>query len=69
MSSPGLSVAARHAEVVGFAGLRQFTRAAAAGTFTLSSAAETGQRVDQVREAAGDRPYRCDVLLQRVVLS
>jgi len=67
MSGPGLSVAARHAEVVGFAGLRQVT-GAAAGTFTLSSAAETGQRVDQVREAAGDRPYRCDVLLQRVVL-
>jgi len=67
MSGPGLSVAARHAEIVGFAGLRQVT-GATAGTFTVSSAAETAQRVDQVRSEAGDRPYRSDVLLQRVVI-
>ena len=67
MSGPGLSVAARHAEVVGFAGLRQIT-GAPAGTFTLSSAAETAQRVDQVRAGADGRPYRSDVLLQRVVI-
>jgi len=67
MSGPGLSVAARHAEVVGFAGLRQIT-GAPAGTFTLSSAAETAQRVDQVRAGADGRPYRSDVLLQQVVI-
>jgi len=67
MSGPGLSVAARHAEVVGFAGLRQIT-GAPGGTFTLSSAAETAQRVDQVRAGADGRPYRSDVLLQRVVI-
>lgn len=67
MSRPGLAVAARHAEVVGFAGLRQ-VRGAPAGTLTLSSAAETAERAEEVRRQAGDRPYRCDVLLQVVVI-
>ena len=67
MSRSGLTVAARHAEVVGFAGLRQVA-GAPAGTFTLSSAAEAAERVEQVRHAAGGRLYRSDVLLQVVVL-
>lgn len=60
-------MAARHADVVGFAGLRQVP-GAAAGTFTLSSDAETQERVDQVRREAAGRAYRCDVLLQAVVV-
>lgn len=67
MSSPALSVAARHAEVVGFAGLRQI-KGAPAGTFTVCSSAETATRVDEVRRQAGGRPYRSDVLLQWVVI-
>lgn len=67
MSSPALSVAARHAEIVGFTGLRQ-AKGAPAGTFTLCSAAETVKRVDEVRRRAGGRRYRSDVLLQWVVI-
>ena len=67
MSRRGLAVAARHADVVAFAGLRQ-VKGAPPGTFTLSSAAETADRVEEVRRKAGDRPYRSDVLLQKVVI-
>lgn len=67
MSGPGLSVAARHADIVGFAGLRQI-RGSPAGTFTVYSSAETAARVEQVRQAAGARSYRSDVLLQAVVI-
>jgi alkanesulfonate monooxygenase SsuD/methylene tetrahydromethanopterin reductase-like flavin-dependent oxidoreductase (luciferase family) len=45
MSDPALSVAARHAEIVGFAGLRHVT-GAPAGTFTVCSAAEMAQRAE-----------------------
>jgi probable F420-dependent oxidoreductase len=67
MSAAGLAVAARHADIVGFAGLRQIPHRPP-GTFTLSSAAETRQRVDQVRTQAAGRAYRSDVLLQAVVI-
>ncbi len=67
MSRQGLALAARHADVVAFAGLRQIT-GAPPGTFTLCSAAETADRVHHVRREAGDRPYRSDVLLQKVVI-
>ena len=67
MSRLGLAVAARHADVVAFAGLRQ-VRGAPPGTFTLCSAAETADRVHHVRQQAGSRPYRSDVLLQKVVI-
>lgn len=67
MSSPALSVAARHAQIVGFAGLRH-VKGAPAGTFTVCSAAQTATRVDEVRRQAGGRPYRSDVLLQWVVI-
>lgn len=67
MSRRGLSVAARHAEIVGFAGLRQ-VKGSPAGTFTVASAAETKERADEVRRQADGRSYRSDVLLQAVVL-
>jgi probable F420-dependent oxidoreductase len=67
MSGAGLAVAARHADVVGFAGLRQ-VQGQPPGTFTLVSAAETAERVVEVRELAGGRAYRSDVLLQQVVI-
>ncbi len=67
MSSAGLSVAARHAEVVGFSGGRQ-VKGAPAGTLTLCSAAETAKRVGEVRRQANGRPYRSDVLLQWVAV-
>ena len=65
MSGAGLSVAARHADIVAFAGVKQL-RSAPLGTLTLSSAAEMAQRVDYVRQVAGGRAYRTDVLLQAV---
>lgn len=67
MSGPGLSVAARHAEIVAFAGLRQ-VKGAPVGTFTVCSAVEMAQRVHEVRQQSGGRRYRSDVLLQWVVI-
>jgi len=67
MSGAGLAVAARRADVIGFAGLRQ-VRGQPPGTFTLVSAAETVVRVAEVRELAGGRAYRSDVLLQQVII-
>lgn len=67
MSRRGLEVAARHADIVGFAGLRQ-VKGAPPGTFTVSSAAETAERVQEVRRQAGNRSYRSDVLLQAVLI-
>jgi len=67
MSRPGLAVAARHADIVGFAGLRQVP-GALLGTFTLVTAVETADRVAEVRELADGRRYRSDVLVQQVVV-
>jgi len=67
MSVQGLAVAARHADVIGFSGLRQ-VRGEPLGTLTLVPAAETAERVAQVREQAAGREYRSDVLLQHVVV-
>src|SRR5215472_7676712 len=67
MSGPGLEVAVRHADVIGFSGLRQVA-GAPPGTFRLSSAAETADRVAEVRRLAGGRSYRSDALLQHVVV-
>lgn len=67
MSTAGLALAAQHADIVGFSGLRQVP-GSAPGTFTVSSPTETGQRVDQVRQQASGRPYRSDVLLQVVAI-
>ncbi len=65
MSRLGLEVAGRNADIVGFAGLRQVP-GREPGTFTLSSSAETADRVELVRSVAGEREYRSDVLLQAV---
>jgi hypothetical protein len=67
MSADGLAVAAQHADIVGFSGLRQIA-GSPPGTFTLASPAETLDRVDGVRRQAGDRSYRSDVLLQTVII-
>ena len=67
MTSPGLGVAARHADIVAFSGLLQVP-GAAAGTLTLASAAETGQRVLEVHEQAAGRTYRSDALLQVIAI-
>ena len=70
MSVAGLSVAARQADIVGFAGLRQ-PPGAPAGAFVLSCAEQTRERVElvrRIRREAGDRPYRSDALLQVVAL-
>lgn len=67
MTSPGLQVAAKHADIVAFAGLLQAPRAPA-GTFTIASAAETDARVTEVRSLAAGRAYRTDALLQAIVI-
>lgn len=67
MTSPGLSVAARHADIVAFSGLLQVA-GAPSGTFTLASAAQTRERVSEVRELAAGRDYRSDALLQVIRL-
>ena len=67
MSPRGLEVAARHADIVGFAGLRQI-KGQPLGTFTLATSAETAARVELVRQKVDGRSYRSDVLLQSVVL-
>ena len=67
MSGAGLAVAARHADVIGFAGLRQVP-GQPLGKFTLVGAAETAERVAAVREQAGGRQYRSDLLLQHVAI-
>ena len=67
MSGAGLAVAARHADVVGFAGLRQVP-GQPLGRFTLVGAAETAERAAAVRQQAGGRAYRSDALLQHVAI-
>lgn len=67
MSHRGLEVAARHADIVGFAGLRQ-VEGEPPGTFTLATSAETGERAALVRRKAAGRRYRSDLLLQSVVV-
>jgi probable F420-dependent oxidoreductase len=67
MTPRGLRVAAEHADIVSFSGLLQ-VRGAPAGTLTVASAAETEQRVADVRDMANGRAYRSDALLQRIVI-
>ncbi|MDL5156426.1 TIGR03621 family F420-dependent LLM class oxidoreductase [Actinomycetospora termitidis] len=67
MSERALDVAAREAEIVGLAGLRQ-VRGQRMGTFTVVSAEETDRRVAEIRERAAGRSYRTDLLLQSVVV-
>ena len=67
MSDAVLSIAARHAEIVGFTAARQ-QKGAEPGVLALSSSAEVAERVAAFRAAVGDRPYRSDILLQAVVI-
>ena len=69
MGERALRVAAGHADIVGLAGAVQVP-GRPAGTFTLTDAATTDERVGLVREvaAAHGRAPELDVLLQQVVL-
>ena len=67
MTSPGLSVAARHADIVAFSGLLQIP-GAPPGSFIVASAAQTRERVREVRQQAAGRSYRSDALLQVIRL-
>lgn len=65
-----LSLAAREADIVGFAGLRQ-VRGRAPGTFTLAGAEAMDERVAFVREHAGRRlgELEFNMLVQDVVVT
>jgi probable F420-dependent oxidoreductase len=67
MTAAGLRVAAQHADIVAFAGLVQVP-GAAAGTFTIASAADAQARAAEVRRLAAGREYRTDALLQAIVI-
>lgn len=67
MTSPGLRVAARHADIVAFSGLLRIPRASP-GSFMVASASQTRERVGEVREQAAGRAYRSDALLQVIRL-
>lgn len=67
MSRAGLAVAAEHAEIVGFAGVRQ-AEGKPAGTLRAATAEETDELVEWVRQRASGRNYESDVLLQAVEL-
>jgi probable F420-dependent oxidoreductase len=67
MTSAGLSLAAKYADIVAFSGLLQVP-GARAGTFTVASAEQTAARVSEVRESADGRAYRSDALLQIIVI-
>ncbi|MFL5863806.1 MAG: TIGR03621 family F420-dependent LLM class oxidoreductase, partial [Solirubrobacteraceae bacterium] len=67
MTSVGLRVAARHADIVAFSGLLQIP-GASPGTFTLASSAHTRERVYEAREYAAGREHRSDALLQVIRL-
>ncbi|GAB3447542.1 TIGR03621 family F420-dependent LLM class oxidoreductase [Streptomonospora sediminis] len=66
----GLDLAARHADIVGFAGLTQI-KGARMGTFRVADADETRRRVDFVRQQAGSRAdaLEFNLLVQAVVLT
>ncbi|MBV2362329.1 TIGR03621 family F420-dependent LLM class oxidoreductase [Streptomonospora nanhaiensis] len=66
----GLDLAARHADIVGFAGLTQ-VRGARMGTFRVADSAETLRRVEFVRARAGSRAEALEfnVLVQAVVVT
>lgn len=63
-----LRIAARHADVIGIAGVRQLP-GRPPGTFRLTTAAEADERIRFAREQAGDRAGRVEwqVLVQAVV--
>jgi probable F420-dependent oxidoreductase len=65
-----LRLAARHADIVGFAGLVQM-KGEPPGTFRIGTAAETDERVRFFRELAGERAatIESNVLVQAVVVT
>ncbi|HEY7489294.1 MAG TPA: LLM class F420-dependent oxidoreductase [Streptosporangiaceae bacterium] len=65
-----LRLAARHADIVGFAGVYQM-KGQPPGTFRLGTAAEADDRVRFVREHAGERAAKIEsnVLVQTVVVT
>jgi probable F420-dependent oxidoreductase len=65
-----LDLAAKHADIAGFAGLRQ-KRGAAPGTFELDDATAMDQRVAFFRERAGSRAadVEFNLLVQRVTIT
>jgi probable F420-dependent oxidoreductase len=65
MGAAGLAVAARHADVVAFAGALQ-RPGEKPGTFTLAGSALTDERVAAVRAGLGERTAEFDALLQVV---
>jgi probable F420-dependent oxidoreductase len=65
MSARGLAVAAEHADIVSFAGLRQMA-GGPPGALTVATGDETDELVDRVRRIRGERPYEADMLLQAV---
>lgn len=67
MTSLGLRVAARHADIVAFSGLLQVP-GAPAGSFMVASTSQTRERVTEVRQQAAGRDYRSDALLQVIRL-
>ncbi len=67
MSRDGLTVAAEHADIVGFAALRH-SAGHPPGTLRAATAEETDEAVELVRRAAGSRVFESDVLLQAVEL-
>ncbi len=63
-----LSIAARHADIVGIAGAYQ-AEGEPPGTFRLGTAAQADERVRFVREQAGDRDPELNVLVQTVIVT
>jgi probable F420-dependent oxidoreductase len=67
MSRDGLTVAADHADIVGYSALRH-ARGKPPGTLTSATAEETDELVALVRQRANGRRFESDVLLQMVEL-
>jgi probable F420-dependent oxidoreductase len=62
MSTRGLAVAADHADIVSFSGLRQL-KDGPPGAFTVATSDQTDELVGYVDRRRGARPYEADMLL------
>lgn len=67
MSRDGLAVAAQHAQIIAFSGLRH-KHGHPPGTLRAVTAEETDELVAAARQSAGARTYESDILLQAVEL-
>ncbi|NIH87169.1 TIGR03621 family F420-dependent LLM class oxidoreductase [Amycolatopsis granulosa] len=63
-----LRLAAEHADIVGFAGLKH-AKGFPPGTFDIAGPEELDERVGFVRERAGSRPLEFNMLIQQVVVA